>query len=575
MATLVKQASLADILLRRHLLPPEEIERLLERANGSDRILRAILLEEKLLPDQALAEALADLYGLPYDPLTDFRVDTDSFGAIPQEWMRQHCFVPIEEGDGLLTVAVSDPQDLRALDQLEFLLGRELRIVVSTRDAILESLKRSEGNNQMITRIQADFRPVLIHENEQGDEVLSVEKITKDLSPVVKLADTLILTALQKRASDIHIEPTDGTVEVRYRVDGMLYLAMEPLDIKFHGPLVSRIKVMSELDIAERRTPQDGRFKLRLEKRKVDFRVSVLPSAFGESVVIRILAKEDVTSGSGSRDLRLDRLGLKPEDLRRFRRAITASYGMVLVTGPTGSGKTTTLYAAVNEVNSKEDKFITIEDPVEYQLKGVIQIPVNEKKGLTFARGLRSILRHDPDKIMVGEIRDAETAQIAIASALTGHLVFTTVHANNAFDVIGRFVNMGIEPYNFVSSLNCIMAQRLVRTLCQACKVPAVVDRAQCEESDLDYELWKGRPLYKPVGCVECNGLGFRGRKAITEFLTLTDHIKELILDRRPTSELRKAAIADGMTSLREAGLEKVLRGETTLREVNRVSFTG
>ena len=355
----------------------------------------------------------------------------------------------------------------------------------------------------------------------------------------------------------------------------MLYLAMEPLDIKFHGPLVSRIKVMSELDIAERRTPQDGRFKLRLEKRKVDFRVSVLPSAFGESVVIRILAKEDVTSGSGSRDLRLDRLGLKPEDFRRFRRAITASYGMVLVTGPTGSGKTTTLYAAVNEVNSKEDKFITIEDPVEYQLKGVIQIPVNEKKGLTFARGLRSILRHDPDKIMVGEIRDAETAQIAIASALTGHLVFTTVHANNAFDVIGRFVNMGIEPYNFVSSLNCIMAQRLVRTLCQVCKVPAVVDRAQCEESDLDYELWKDRPLYKPVGCVECNGLGFRGRKAITEFLTLTDHIKELILDRRPTSELRKAAIADGMTSLREAGLEKVLQGETTLREVNRVSFTG
>ncbi|TLY18097.1 MAG: pilus assembly protein PilB [Nitrospirae bacterium] len=575
MATLVKQASLADILLRRQLLPPEEIERLLERASGSDRTLRAILIEEKLLPDQALTEALADLYGLPYDPLTDFRVDTDSFSAIPQEWMHQYCFVPIEECEGILTIAVADPQDLRALDRLELLLGRELRIVVSTRDSILESLKRSEGNNQMITRIQADFRPVLIHENEQGDEVLSVEKITKDLSPVVKLADTLILTALQKRASDIHIEPTDGTVEIRYRVDGMLYLAMEPLDIKFHGPLVSRIKVMSELDIAERRTPQDGRFKLRLEKRKVDFRVSVLPSAFGESVVIRILAKEDVTSGSGSRDLRLDRLGLKPEDFRRFRRAITASYGMVLVTGPTGSGKTTTLYAAVNEVNSKEDKFITIEDPVEYQLKGVIQIPVNEKKGLTFARGLRSILRHDPDKIMVGEIRDAETAQIAIASALTGHLVFTTVHANNAFDVIGRFVNMGIEPYNFVSSLNCIMAQRLVRTLCQVCKVPAVVDRAQCEESDLDYELWKDRPLYKPVGCVECNGLGFRGRKAITEFLTLTDHIKELILDRRPTSELRKAAIADGMTSLREAGLEKVLQGETTLREVNRVSFTG
>jgi type IV pilus assembly protein PilB len=480
--------------------------------------------------------------------------------------------VPVDEEDGVLTIAMADPQNLRALDELELLLGREFRVVMATRSAILESLKQSEGNSQVITRIQAEFRPVLIREDDQGDEVLSIEKIAKDQSPVVKLVDTIILSALQKRVSDIHIEASERAVEVKYRIDGVLYPAMDPLDTKFHAPLISRLKVMSELDIAERRIPQDGRFKMRLDQRKVDFRVSILPSAFGESVVIRVLEKEDLSAGL--RDLRLERLGFNEQDLRRFRRAITEPYGMVLVTGPTGSGKTTTLYAAISEINTQADKIITIEDPVEYQLKGIVQIPVNEKKGLTFARGLRSILRHDPDKIMVGEIRDAETAQIAIQSALTGHLVFSTVHANNAFDVISRFVNMGIEPYNFVASLNCILAQRLVRAICPACTVQVQMDRAQCEESGLDYEQVKDRPCYQGKGCAECNGLGYRGRHAITEFLDLTDPIKELILERRPSSELRKAAIAAGMTSLRESGLEKVFRGETTLKEVNRVTFS-
>ena len=381
------------------------------------------------------------------------------------------------------------------------------------------------------------------------------------------------MNALQKRASDIHIEPADGVTEVKNRIDGVLYLAMEPLDLRFHNPLVSRIKVMSELDIAERRVPQDGRFKLRIEQRTIDFRVSIIPSVYGESVVIRILAKEEFTAAN--KGLHLDSLGLKPEDLARFRRAITASYGMVLVTGPTGSGKTTTLYAALNEVNTKEDKVLTIEDPVEYQLKGVVQIPVNEKKGLTFAKGLRSILRHDPDKIMVGEIRDAETAQIAIQSALTGHLVFTTVHANNAFDVIGRFVNMGIEPYNFVASLNCIMAQRLVRKLCASCKVPISVSPEHCAQLGFDPTLFVGTVLYGDKGCVDCHGLGFRGRHAITEFLPVTDRIKDLILEKKPPSEIRQAALDAGMTSLRDAGIAKILAGETTMKEVNRMTFLG
>jgi type IV pilus assembly protein PilB len=310
---------------------------------------------------------------------------------------------------------------------------------------------------------------------------------------------------------------------------------------------------------------------MRLDRRTVDFRVSILPSAFGESVVIRVLEKEGMMAGL--RALRLDHVGFNPDDLRRFRRAITKPYGMVLVTGPTGSGKTTTLYAAINEINTHEDKIITIEDPVEYQLKGIVQIPVNEKKGLTFARGLRSILRHDPDKIMVGEIRDAETAQIAIQSALTGHLVFTTVHANNAFDVIGRFVNMGIEPYNFVSALNCVLAQRLVRAICPACKIAVPLECELCEESGLDYEMVKDRPHYMGQGCAECNGLGYRGRSAISEFLDLTDRMKELILDRRPVSELHQAAVAEGMTTLRHAALEKLWRGETTLKEINRITF--
>src|SRR5207253_293406 len=472
---------------------------------------------------------------------------------------------------GALTLAIHDPHNLTALDELELLLGRPFHLIISTRTAILQALARSEGTSQALKELEAEYRSVLVKEDERGDEVLSVEKITKDQSPVVKLLDTIILTALQKRASDIHIEAAARGVPVTVRIDGMLIPALEPLGTKLHAPLISRLKVMSELDIAERRVPQDGRFRLRIDRKTVDFRVSILPSVFGEAVVIRILDREAITAGVT--DLRLDRLGFNPRDLQRFRRAITEPYGMVLVTGPTGSGKTTTLYAAISEINTLDEKMITIEDPVEYQLAGVVQIPVNEKKGLTFARGLRSILRHDPDKIMVGEIRDAETAQIAIQSALTGHLVFTTVHANNAFDVIGRFVNMGIEPYNFVSSLNCILAQRLVRTICPACREEVRLDRAQAEESELNYDQYREVVLSQGRGCEQCHGTGYRGRQCITEFLDLTDEIKEMILDRKPPSEIRKRAMYAGMTSLRQTALEKLRQGVTTLTEINRVTF--
>jgi type IV pilus assembly protein PilB len=486
--------------------------------------------------------------------------------------MQRHPFIPIAEHQGRLTIAISDPQNLLALDELELLLGRPLDLVVSSRSGILAALERSEGSSQALRELEAEYRSVLVKEDERGEEVFTIDHEGEDQSPAVKLLDSILLSAMQRRASDIHIEAADRATKVKLRVDGILVPAMEPLDIRLHAPLVSRLKVMSDLDIAERRVPQDGSFRMRLERKTVDFRVSILPSVFGESVVVRILDREAITTGVAA--LRLERLGFNVEDLKRFRRAITRPYGMVLVTGPTGSGKTTTLYAAITEMNIKEDKLITIEDPVEYQLSGVVQIPVNEKKGLTFARGLRSILRHDPDKIMVGEIRDAETAQIAIQSSLTGHLVLTTVHANNVFDVIGRFASMGIDAYNFLAALNCVLAQRLVRMVCLGCRVAVKLDHTLAEESGLDFEEYKDVPFYEGKGCQECHGTGYRGRKCITEFLDLNDEIKEMILAERPLSEVRYRAVTSGMITLRQSALRKVLEGSTTLREINRVTFS-
>src|SRR5438552_6417987 len=346
---------------------------------------------------------------------------------------------------------------------------------------------------------------------------------------------------------------------------------MRPIAKQFDVPVRPRSKVMAELDIAEKRVPQDGRFKLRMPGKTIDFRVSIMPSVHGEDAVIRILDKESISEQF--HELRLDILGFPEDELRRFRKYIAEPYGMVLVTGPTGSGKTTTLYAALSEIKSVEDKIITIEDPVEYQLRGITQIPINEKKGLTFARGLRSILRHDPDKIMVGEIRDAETAQIAINSALTGHLVFTTVHANNVLDVLGRFLNMGVEAYQFVSALNCVMAQRLVRVICKSCKKPKRYSHQELQEAGLDPAVWGDVTFAEGAGCLECSGTGYHGRTAICELLDLTDRIREMIVDRRPTSEIKKAAREEGMRFLRESAVERVLEGITTLREINKVTF--
>lgn len=564
--------ALADVLIEHGMVSKANVDQTLRRLGGIPAELGATLLGEGALSEEQLARALAIQYGLPFDQLNDFRVDPSFYDRMSVKLMQRHPFVPIAELQGRLRIAIPDPQDLFGIDELELLLGRELELVVSPKAAILTALERSEGSSQALRELEAEYRSVLVKEDERGEEILTLDQSAEDQSPAVKLLDSILLSAMQRRASDIHVEAADRSTRVKFRVDGILVPAMEPLDIRLHAPLVSRLKVMSDLDIAERRVPQDGSFRMRLERKTVDFRVSILPSVFGESVVIRILDREAITTGVST--LRLDRLGFNDEDLRRFRRAITKPYGMVLVTGPTGSGKTTTLYAAITEMNVKEDKLITIEDPVEYQLPGVVQIPVNEKKGLTFARGLRSILRHDPDKIMVGEIRDSETAQIAIQSALTGHLVLTTVHANNVFDVIGRFASMGIDAYNFLAALNCVLAQRLIRMLCQACRVPISLEKGLAEESGLDFEEYKDVPFYQGKGCHECLGTGYRGRKCITEFLDLTDEIKEMILAERPLSEIRYRAITGGMITLRQSALRKVIDGGTTLREINRVTFS-
>jgi type II secretory ATPase GspE/PulE/Tfp pilus assembly ATPase PilB-like protein len=517
---------------------------------------------------------LAKRYRCEYVELKSFHLQQELFRKIPVELMFRYNFIPLEElPDGRLAIAIADPSQLMMIDEVSLLLGRSVATKVATLSQISDILKKTEQSQRVLEEASEDFAVHVIRDDDEADETISIEKLTAegDMSPIIRLVDTTIFTALQRRASDIHIETQDDSVAIKYRIDGVLQKAMQPIGKEHHSTIISRIKVMSELDIAERRVPQDGRFRVRYAGRQIDFRVSIMPSIHGEDAVLRVLDKESMSEKF--HNLTLDVVGFSDEDIKKFRRYIKEPYGMVLVTGPTGSGKTTTLYAALNEIKSEEDKLITIEDPVEYQIRGVTQIPVNEKKGLTFARGLRSILRHDPDKIMVGEIRDTETAQIAIQSALTGHLVFTTVHANNVVDVLGRFLNMGVEAYNFVSALNCILAQRLVRVICVHCKRQVRYDAEMLDASGLDPKEWGNFLFSEGAGCIECAGTGYRGRTAIHELLELTDRIREMILEKKPSSEIRKAARESGMTFLRESALAKLRGGITTLREINKVTF--
>jgi type IV pilus assembly protein PilB len=530
-----------------------------------------VATQEDSSEEVSRARKLAERYHVEFVDMYEFRIDQELFRSIPADLMLRYGFVPYRRDGKALVIVVSDPTDLPMIDEIGVVLNTPIKVTVGAPSAIESILKKSESSQRVLEEATEGFQLKVVKEDESGEESLTVDKLTSDTSPVIRLVDSTVFTAIQRRASDIHIETGDDSVHVKYRIDGVLQPAMRPIAKEFHSPIISRIKVMAELDIAEKRVPQDGRFRMRMPGKTIDFRVSIMPSVHGEDAVIRILDKESISEQFT--ELKLDILGFPEQELRRFRKYIREPYGMVLVTGPTGSGKTTTLYAALSEIKSIEDKIVTIEDPVEYQLRGITQIPINEKKGLTFARGLRSILRHDPDKIMVGEIRDPETAQIAIQSALTGHLVFTTVHANNVVDVLGRFLNMGVEPYQFVSALNCVLAQRLVRLICSHCKRPVKIEPKLLEESALDPTLAHTHQFYEGAGCIDCGGTGFKGRTAICELLDLSDHIREMILNRRPTSEVKKVAHEEGMRFLRESAVEKVLHGLTTLREINKVTF--
>jgi general secretion pathway protein E len=479
--------------------------------------------------------------------------------------------VLVLEADSAYLVATPDPFDPALRDWLEAIvpLDQPLHWCLAPASVLSAYLAREEAKVRALdgslggAATQASSGPVA--------EDLSLQRISEDGSAIVRLLRSTLHDGLKAGASDIHIEADNRGLAIKYRIDGVLNYAGAIDGSENAEQLISRIKVLSELDISERRVPQDGRFKVSWQGREIDIRVSIMPSIWGEDAVLRVLDKQALTDHL--KGLSLDVMGFDHDIIARIRRLASEPYGMVLVTGPTGSGKTTTLYAALSEINRGEDKIVTIEDPVEYQLAGVLQIPVNEKKGLTFARGLRSILRHDPDKIMVGEIRDAETAQIAVQAALTGHLVFTTVHANNVFDVIGRFLHMEVDPYNLVSALNGVVAQRLIRTLCPACKAPTEPEPEALALADIAGAVDLDWHFHRAVGCGTCRGTGYRGRRAIAELLVLNDEIRELIIGRAPIRQLKEAARRGGTRSLRESAIDLVRAGVTSLEEANRVTF--
>lgn len=530
------------------------------------------VLEDQLeLPPPDYVRSLGATFGYEVLDIQRIHEMTPDFARLPfAEAMRREC-IPLRDGEGRLVLAFADPFaesfSAWALEAIREPFGLRLahHADIAAYLSRHEETLRAMDDNTMLGAESG--HAVRLEDVEQ----LSLKSISEDSSPVVRLANSTLYDAMKSGASDVHLESTGHGLTIKYRIDGVLDTVGAIHGQEVAEQVISRIKVMAELDIAERRIPQDGRFKVYAQNREVDFRVSIMPSVFGEDAVLRVLDRKALTEQS--RSLTLEHVGIDRRTREQLRRLAREPYGMILVTGPTGSGKTTTLYAAISEVNTGKDKIITIEDPVEYHLPGVLQIPVNEKKGLTFARGLRSILRHDPDKIMVGEIRDSETAQIAVQAALTGHLVFTTVHANNVFDVIGRFINMDVDTYSFVSALNGILAQRLVRLVCGNCAAPDEPTEDLLADSGVDAEAAKTMYFRKGRGCGHCRGSGYRGRKAVSELLVLDDELREMIVAREPIRKLKEAAQRKGFRFMREAALEVVANGETTLEEINRVTY--
>lgn len=552
------------------LFLPQQVREARLIAAQTQRSIAEVLEDQVGVDAKNFVIALGNLFHYPVFAMEDLNRLTPAFDVLSfSEAMERNCIALRNEREELIVV-MSDPFNVVLQTGLEQRVHENITWGLAHRADVSAYLTHHEKSLNAMDSMQ-DVGAKTTFSDGQGVSDLSFKTISEEVSLIVKLVHSTVYDALKAEASDIHLETTPSGLAIKYRIDGVL-VAISALDgLEMSEQVISRIKVISGLDITERRTPQDGRFKVSMQGHEVDLRVSIMPSVFGECAVLRILDKR--TLSDQMKGLRLDHLGFDEKSIAYIRRLSNEPYGMVLVTGPTGSGKTTTLYAAITEINHGRDKIITIEDPVEYQLPGVLQIPVNEKKGLTFERGLRSILRHDPDKIMVGEIRDAETAQIAVQSALTGHLVFTTVHANNVFDVIGRFMHMGVDPYSFVSALNGIVAQRLVRVNCTQCVSDDYPDKALIAESGINSAAAQNIRFRAGKGCGHCRGTGFKGRKAIAEVLYLNDEIRELIIARQPIRLIREAASKNGTRFLRDGAMDLVIRGESTLEEINRVTF--
>jgi type IV pilus assembly protein PilB len=570
--TSFRRKLLGEILSVKGVVSQEQINELLKKTDGRRVRIGERLIEEGLLTEELLAQALAEQRDLRFLDLADFRVDQAFLKTISVDLMHRRQFIPVEDRGDVLVVAVADPNDLPAIDELEMVLDRPLEIAVSAPSAIREVLTRSGGSEPAAPAARdLSFSPVREQEDVPAAGPAPPDSLAADDGRTTQLLHAVVSEAVRRGASDIHIEAADKDVTVKFRINGVLHPAPAAFDLKSRDAVVSQIKALSGLDPAVQRAPQEGRFTLATGGKTFDVRASILPSVSGEDVALRVIDRRSAARG---RDMPgIDGIGLNENDLRTFRKSIHEPYGMVVVAGPAESGKTATLYAVVKELSSGENKFVAIEDPVEYSMPGVVQVQVNEKEGLGFARGLRAILRHDADKIVIGELRDAETARLAAQTALTGRPIFTTMPASDAFDAVARLLNMGIEPYTLVSSLNCVLAQRLIRVLCPRCKKPVRPSRSELENSALDYEQYKEGRFHEAGGCRECSYTGFQGRKAVAEILVLSDRIREKILEKRPSSEVRNAAISEGMTTLRRSALAEVLSGTTTLKEINRVTF--
>ncbi len=539
------------------------------RFEGSQRRM-AWLAGQMKLDEGALLTLAAKYFDMTAFDMAALRRMSPDFDVVSfSDCQRRSCLVGRMDGSSAMTVVLTDPMDARLRHWLEARLRQHpVHLALSTSADLHAYLVTAEKLVRAMDAVK--LQPDTSLPTGDASTSISISRIDATESPVVRLVDSTLYDALRSGASDIHLETQPGGMVIKYRLDGVLEVVKKIDNIELAHQAISRIKVVSELDIAERRIPQDGRFQVVVDAREIDFRVSIMPNLFGEDAVLRVLDRKHLTGQFQA--LTLDTLGFHEKVMGFIREASQMPYGLLLVTGPTGSGKTTTLYAALSEINTGLDKIITIEDPIEYQLPGVLQIPVNEKKGLTFVRGLRSILRHDPDKIMVGEIRDAETAHIAVQAALTGHQVFTTVHANNVFDVIGRFANMGVDSYSLVAALNGIVAQRLLRMNCPQCATPVSESTNLIQRSGLSPESVSTAIFRRGLGCAHCRGTGYKGRRAIAETLPMTDALRELLVQRAPLSQIRQSARESGFTSLRDAAIALALRGETTLEEINRVT---